>query len=83
MLNEGKEQKIYLEAAPQFKSLNLYDSNMKRVNAQTLSEKQGETQSEKQEAKKETLKKDKAGDDEGEGPQQSQKRPRKKSQSVS
>jgi hypothetical protein len=82
--NDGKEQKIYIEAAPQFKSLNLYDSNMKRVNAQTLYDKHGETQTEKQEAKKESIKKDKAGnDDGGDVPRQAQKRTRKKSQRVS
>lgn len=35
---KGKEQKMYIEAAPQFKSLNFYDASMKRVNAQTLYE---------------------------------------------
>ena len=82
--HEGKEQKIYIEASPQFKSLNFYDGNMKRINAQTIYENKGEMQTEKQEAKKETLKKDKAGDDEGgDFTGQSQKRSRKKSQSVS
>ncbi len=82
--HEGKEQKIFIEAAPQFKSINLYDSSMKRLNAQTLYEKPGETQTEKQEAKKESIKKDKAGDDEGgDFPKQAQKRTRKKSQSIS
>jgi len=82
--HEGKDQKIYVEASPQFKSLNFYDGNMKRVNSQTINEKQGEGQTEKQEAKKEAIKKDKAGDDEGgDFTGQSQKRSRKKSQSVS
>ncbi len=81
--NEGKEQKVFIEAAPQFKSLNFYDVNMNRVNTQTLYEKQGEGQTEKQEAKKESIKKEKAGDDDGEGPKQSQKRSRKKSQGIS
>ena len=84
MQHEGKEQNIFIEAAPQFKSINLYDSSMKRVNAQTLYEKPGETQTEKKEAKKESIKKDKAGDDEGgDFPKKVQKRPRKKSQSIS
>ena len=81
--HEGKEQKIFIEASPQFKSLNIYDSNMKRVNAQTLYEKQSEGQSVKQEAKKESVKQDKAGDDDGDSPKQSQKKSRKKSQKIS
>ncbi|MBC7886667.1 MAG: hypothetical protein H7Z13_02175 [Ferruginibacter sp.] len=80
--NEGKEQKVFIEAAPQFKSLNFYDVNMKRINAQTLYEKQGEVQTEKQEAKKESIK-EKVTDDDGEGPKQSQKKSRKKSQGIS
>jgi hypothetical protein len=82
--HEGKEQKIYVEASPQFKSLNFYDGNLKRVNAQTIYEKQGAGQTEKQETKKEAMKKDKAGDDEGgDFTGQSQKKSRKKSQNIS
>jgi hypothetical protein len=32
----GKEQKVYLEASPQFKSVNVYDSSMKRVMANDI-----------------------------------------------
>jgi hypothetical protein len=82
--HESKELKIFIEAAPQFKSLNFYDGNLKRVNAQTLYEKQGEGQGQQQEqAKKETVKQDKGGDDDGEGPKQTQKKSRKKGQSIS
>jgi hypothetical protein len=83
--HDGREQKVFIEASPQFKSLNFYDGNMKRVNAHTLYEKQGEGQTEKQEAKKETVKQDKAGDDEPEigAQKQSAKKGRKKRQGIS
>ncbi|OJV98528.1 MAG: hypothetical protein BGO52_11765 [Sphingobacteriales bacterium 44-61] len=50
-LPDNRETKVFIEAAPQFKSLNLYDANMKRTNLQALSEGQKEGQSEKQGAK--------------------------------
>lgn len=81
--NGDKEQKVFIEAAPQFKSLNFYDGNMKRVNAQTFNEKQSEGQTEKQQSKKESIKNDKATDDNGEGPKQLKKQSRKKGQSFS
>ncbi|MCW3089536.1 MAG: hypothetical protein JWP81_605 [Ferruginibacter sp.] len=80
--HEGKENKIFIEAAPQFKSLNFYDGDMKRVNIQTLYEKTGERQTEQQAAKKEAVKSDKVGEDDSEGPKQ-RKRTRKKKQSIS
>jgi len=79
---DGKEQKIYLEASPQFKLLNMYDGNMKRINAQSMQERQGEGQSIKSTAKKETIKAGKAEDD-GEGPKQVQRKSRKKSHGIS
>src|SRR5439155_6097299 len=30
LLQEGKEQKVFIEASPQFKSINVYDHNMHR-----------------------------------------------------
>ncbi|MEO6729803.1 MAG: hypothetical protein ABIN01_01205 [Ferruginibacter sp.] len=80
--HEGREQKVFIEAAPQFKSINFYDGNMKRMNVQSLYENKGEGQTEKQESKKESVKQDKGGDDEGEAPKQVQKRTRKKSQGI-
>ncbi|UCS95201.1 hypothetical protein KZP23_09420 [Echinicola marina] len=42
---EGSEQKQYIEANPRFKTINIYDSNMQRVdNRQSKSEKQSEGQ---------------------------------------
>jgi len=81
--HDGQEKKVFIEAAPQFKSLNFYDSTIKRVNAQSLNEKQGEGQTEKKEAKKETVKQDKAGSEEGGNTKkQSQGKSKRKGQSV-
>lgn len=47
---EGKEQTHYIEAVPQFKTVNVYDENMQKLGSREIkSEKQaqGETQSEK------------------------------------
>lgn len=77
---EGKEQKVYIEVAPQYKSLNFYDSNMARVKVQSLYEKPGEQQ--QQEAKKEIVKQSPDADEEGEGPKQSERSARRKSQSI-
>ncbi len=78
----GAEQKQYIEANPQFKTINIYDSNMQRVdNRQSKKERQseGESQSVKQESKKE--KQAPAEDDGPEIPKASNRR--KKKQSVS
>ena len=80
--HEGKEQKVFIEASPQFKSLNIYDSSMKRMNAPALYEKKGEGETTKVAIKKEAAK-TKAGDDDEEGPKQTQKKGRKKGMSVS
>ena len=74
--------KIFIEASPQFKSLNIYDSSMKRINAPALYEKKGEGESTKVAVKKE-VSKTKAGDDDEDGPKQTQKKSRKKGQGVS
>lgn len=58
IMYEGKEQKMFIEANPQYKSLNIYNTEMLRVNIQaekqSLGEKQAvsEKQSEKQSEKK-------------------------------
>lgn len=66
---DGKEQKIAVEAAPQYKSLNFYDADMRRVNVQKLHEKPSEGQSNSSEQKQETKKEQakKAGDEEDAG----------------
>lgn len=78
----GAEQKQYIEANPQFKTINIYDSSMQRVdNRQTKKEQhsEGESQSAKQDGKKE--RQTPAEDDGPEIPKASKKR--KKNQSIS
>ncbi len=80
--DSGTEQKQYIEANPQFKTINIYDSSMQRVdNRQSKKERQseGENQSVKQDNKKE--KQTPAEDDGPEMPKASKKR--KKRQSIS
>jgi len=55
---EGKDVKIFIEAAPQFKSLNYYNAEMKRVNSHELVE--GEKQGQE---KKNGMKQKTGGDD--------------------
>ena len=78
----GAEQKQYIEANPQFKTINIYDSSMQRVdNRQSKKEQQseGESQSVKQDGKKE--KQTTAEDDGPDIPKASNKK--KKRQSIS
>lgn len=72
---DGAEQKQYIEANPQYKTINIYDSSMQRVdNRQAKKERQseGESQSAKQDGKKEN--KAHAEDDGPEIPKTSNKR---------
>ena len=79
-VKEGKEQRHFLEANPQFKSVNVYDGNMQKVNNQVLKEKEPQTQSNKQASKKEA----KPGEDNPDAAvPKGQKSKRKKSVSVS
>lgn len=80
--NNGTEQKQYIEANPQFKTINIYDSSMQRLDSrQSKKEKQseGESQSIKQDGKKE--KQALAEDDGPEIPKASNRK--KKKQSIS
>ena len=84
-IQNGGEQKQFIEANPQFKTINIYDSNMQRLtNKQGQHEKegQGEQNSAKQNAKNENQKQ---GDvDDGDAvPKASNKRKKKQSHSVS
>jgi hypothetical protein len=79
-LKEGNEIKQYIEASPQFKTINIYDNNMKRIdNRKAQEEKQSESQhtSEKQSSKKQNQ----TADDEGPEIPKEAKRKRK-SQSM-
>jgi hypothetical protein len=77
---EGNEIKQYIEASPQFKTINIYDNNMKRIdNRKAQEEKQSQSQhtSEKQGSKKQNQT---ADDDGPEVPKEAKKK--KKSQSM-
>ncbi|MDX2001768.1 MAG: hypothetical protein SFW35_05025 [Chitinophagales bacterium] len=75
--NNGAEQKQYIEANPQFKTINIYDSTMQRLDTRQSKKEQqaeGENQSVKQDSKKE---RQAAGDDDGpEIPKTAQKKRR-------
>jgi hypothetical protein len=49
LVKEGNETKVFIEASPQFKSLNFYDANMQRIKAENLYEKKTNGQSVKNE----------------------------------
>ena len=75
---EGTDQKLYIEASPQFKTIHIYDSNMQRLdNRQAKTEKQTieESQYAKQDSKKE---KQSAGDEDGSEVAQASKRKNRK-----
>ncbi len=76
----GKENKMFIEANPQFKSLNVYDNNMQRVQSQSKKETNTSEQSTKQETKKE--KQDQQNDDSEEAPKGKQKNIKRKKQSL-
>lgn len=79
-IQDGTEKKHYIEANPQFKTINIYDSNMQRLgNRQAKGEKQaeGESRAKKQETKKESQ----SNDDSPEMPQAAKKK--RKKQSIS
>ena len=84
-IQNGSEQKLFIEANPQFKAINIRDANLKRINySQEQNEKQGENaqQSAKQSAKNGTQKQNES--DDGEGiPKAANKRKRKQAHSVS
>lgn len=74
-LKDGQEVKQYIEATPQYKTLTIYDDNLKRLDTRQAKEQsQGEGQAVKQESKKQQ----KAVDEDGPGDQQEKKQRRKK-----
>ena len=84
--DNGSEQKHFVEANPQFKTINIYNSNMQRLNIKQgqQDEKQGQSEqkSEKQNATKES-KNQSDSDDSDAMPKASNKRRKKKSHSIS
>lgn len=75
----GQEQKIFIEAAPKFKSINIYDSDFKRINLQTLTDKNGPKQTASAEVKKEQQKQD---NEPADIPEASQKKRKGKKQTL-
>lgn len=83
-IENGNEQKRFIEANPKFKSINIYDGNLQRiVNTQSKGEKevQGEANTTKQEAKKNSQKQNDE-DDSPESFKTTKKRTKKHSQSI-
>jgi hypothetical protein len=77
-----KEQKIFIEASPQFKSLNFYDANLQSIKAEDLYEKKTPEQSEKLNSKKDIQQ----GKEENESESQSvpaQKKAKRRKQGLS
>ena len=84
-VQNGNEQKHFIEANPQFKTINIYDSNMQRLNSkqgQNEKQGQGEHNSAKQASKNESQKQSDA-DDSDAMPKASNKRRKKQNQSLS
>jgi hypothetical protein len=80
-VQEGKEQRHFIEANPQFKNITVYDAGMQRVNGQAQKEKESTEQSVDQ-GKKKDLKNNKG--DEGESaPLNGRKSKKKRGVSVS
>ncbi|HLY72002.1 MAG TPA: hypothetical protein VKR53_19845 [Puia sp.] len=77
---DGNEQKLYIEASPRFKSLNLYDGDMKRVNMKNLKEKHAESQTQGQ-SKKQSAKQ--TSGDSDDGTSKGQKRKQRQRQTLS
>ncbi len=78
---DGAEQKQYIEANPQFKTINIYDSHMQRMdNRQAKSEKQSESESQ---SVKPDNKKQKQAASEDEGPEIPEAKKKRKKQSIS
>lgn len=73
-LRDGKEEKHFIEASPQFKSINVYDDSMKRIR-QGQNEKEDTGQSESKSTKQAAKKEESAGD-EGDEPGTKQRKTR-------
>jgi len=79
---DGSEEKHYIEANPRFKTINVYDSNMQRMdNKQAKSERQSESEKQSNTVSQKTTRQAGNEDDGPEIPQPKKKR-RKQSQSV-
>ncbi|MFT4154801.1 hypothetical protein, partial [Parafilimonas sp.] len=76
---QGKEQKVFVEAVLQFKSLNFYEASGQRIRSDKLYENNSQEQSAKKE-NKQSMKP--GGDDEGEGFDTGQKKAKRKRQNI-
>ncbi|TDH18047.1 hypothetical protein EXU57_24555 [Segetibacter sp. 3557_3] len=54
-VKDGAEQKMFMEANPRFKTLNLYDSKMQRVHSQTQKETSSKSQQQQKQEKNEKV----------------------------
>lgn len=84
-VQNGTEQKHFIEANPQFKTINVYDSNMQRLHSkqgQNEKQGQGENNTAKQASKNENQRKG-AADDSDEMPKASNKGRKKQGNSIS
>jgi len=79
-VKDGQEVKHYIEANPQFKTLNVYDANRQRLDVKQgkdQKQSQGENEGKKQDSKKQQA----SGEEEGPGKAQ-EKKQRSKKQSL-
>ena len=77
-LKGDKEDKMFIEANPQFKSLNIYDSNMKKVFQENERKEQKVDNGKEVSASKETQKQSAAVEEPDEALTSEKKQPRKK-----
>ena len=80
-LQNDKEQKLFIEALPKFKSFNFYDANMQRVKSENLYEKKMPEQSEKPSAKQD-MKQAKSVNEDDSGSMPAPKKARRKKQGI-
>jgi len=76
-IKDGQEVKQYLEATPQFKTLTVYDADMKRLDTRQAKE-QGQSQGISEGRSQDSKKQQSATDDDGPGETQEKKQRRKK-----
>jgi hypothetical protein len=77
----GREQKVFIEAVPQFKSLNFYESSGQRIRTDQLYQKNNNEESIKQDDQKQSLKQ--KNNDGDEAPDMNQKKTKRRKQSIS
>jgi hypothetical protein len=80
MMVQGAERKLFIESAPRFKSLNIYDESGKRLKPEDLYIKQSSGQSVKQDDKKQSQKQS-GGGDEGDA-EPGQKKSKRRKQTI-